>query len=193
MTGRPGDWSEPGEYNILFLGSVLVISSQDSCALGYREFTQEGAMTISLFAAREGTSAPQWPIVKKCCRHLVPSSDFFVQSSAVPIFGPSPEETTCSFPYRFSGENRNSGLAPGNRNPKAMARKIKQKAAAVRARFRSETGRIRVQRALLQTPSFALTEFWAESSVSASQPIICVPKRTHRVVRRTHQVCRKLS
>ena len=22
MTGRPGHWSEPGEYNILFLGSI---------------------------------------------------------------------------------------------------------------------------------------------------------------------------
>ena len=65
MTGRPGHWSEPGEYNICFLGSVVVISSQDSSALGYREFTQEGAMTISPFAARKGTSAPQWPIVKK--------------------------------------------------------------------------------------------------------------------------------
>ena len=84
MTGRPGHWSEPGEYNILFLGSILVISSQDSSALGYREFTQEGPMTISPFAAREGTSAPQWPNVKKCCRHLVPSSDLFVQSYAVP-------------------------------------------------------------------------------------------------------------
>ena len=30
---------------------------------------------------------------------------------------PRPEKTTCSFPYRFSGENRNSGLVPGNRNP----------------------------------------------------------------------------
>ena len=88
MTGRPGHWSEPGEYNILFLGSILVISSQDSSALGYREFTQEGAMTISPFAAREGTNAPQWPNVEKCSRHLVPSSDFFVQSYAVPIFGP---------------------------------------------------------------------------------------------------------
>ena len=84
MTGRPGHWSEPGEYNILFLGSILVISSQDSSALGYQEFTQEGAMTIIPFAAREGTSAPQWPNVKKCCRHLVPSSDLFVQSYAVP-------------------------------------------------------------------------------------------------------------
>ena len=27
MTGRPDHWSEPGEYNILFLGSVLFISS----------------------------------------------------------------------------------------------------------------------------------------------------------------------
>ena len=84
MTGRPGHWSQRGEYNILFLGSILVISSQDSSALGYREFTQEGPMTISPFAAREGTSAPQWPNVKKCCRHLIPSSDFFVQSYAVP-------------------------------------------------------------------------------------------------------------
>ena len=41
-------------------------------------------MTISPFAAREGTSAPQWPKRKKCCHHLVPSSDFFVQSYAVP-------------------------------------------------------------------------------------------------------------
>ena len=59
MTGRPGHWSEPGECNILFLGSILVISSQDSTALGYREFTQEGPMTIRPFAAGEGTSAPQ--------------------------------------------------------------------------------------------------------------------------------------
>ena len=34
MTGRPGHWTEPGEYNILFLGSMLVISSQDSPDLG---------------------------------------------------------------------------------------------------------------------------------------------------------------
>ena len=33
---RPGHWSEPGEYNILFPGSILVISCQDSSALGYR-------------------------------------------------------------------------------------------------------------------------------------------------------------
>ena len=36
-----------------------------------------------------------------------------------------------------------------------------------------------------KTPSsvsfLALTELWGESSVSSSQPIICVPKRTHRV------------
>ena len=36
-----------------------------------------------------------------------------------------------------------------------------------------------------------LSEFWGESSVSSSQPIICMPKRTHRVLRSTHQVCRK--
>ena len=46
-----------------------------------------------------------------------------------------------------------------------------------------------------QTPnsvSFSgLTEFRGANSVSSSQPIICVPKRTHRVFRRTHRVCRK--
>ena len=99
MTGRPGHWSERGEYNILFLGSILVISSQDPSAPGYREFTEEGPMTISPFAAREGTSAPQWPNVKKCCRHLAPSSDFFVQSYAVPILG-----TLCTLsPKSFCG------------------------------------------------------------------------------------------
>ena len=29
---------------------------------------------------------------------------------------PRPEKTTCSFPYRFSGKSRNSGLVPGNRD-----------------------------------------------------------------------------
>ena len=60
----------------------------------------------------------------------------------------------------------------------------------------SETGRIRFRsfrRARFQTPSsvsfFGLTEFRAESSASSSQPIICVPKRTYRVLRRTHRVC----
>ena len=33
-------------------------------------------------------------------------------------FRPSPEKTTCCFPYRFSEKNRNSGLVPGNWNPK---------------------------------------------------------------------------
>ena len=37
MTGRPGHWSELGEYNILFLGSMLVISSQDSPDLGIED------------------------------------------------------------------------------------------------------------------------------------------------------------
>ena len=30
---------------------------------------------------------------------------------------PRPEKTTCSFPCRFSGKSRNSGLVPGNRDP----------------------------------------------------------------------------
>ena len=38
---------------------------------------------------------------------------------------------------------------------------------------------------------FFLTEFRGENSVSSSQPMICVPKRTHRVFRRTHRVCPK--
>ena len=45
----------------LYLGHFLPRLS----GLGYREFTQEGPVTISPFAAREGTSAPQWPNVKK--------------------------------------------------------------------------------------------------------------------------------
>ena len=31
---------------------------------------------------------------------------------------PRPEKTTCSFPYRCSGKTRNSGLVPGNCDPK---------------------------------------------------------------------------
>ena len=110
MTGRPGQWSEPGEFSILFLGSILVISSQDSSALGCRKFTQEGAMTTSPFAAREGTSAPQWPNIKKCCRHLVPSSVFFVQSYTVPINGP------------FRGAVFRHGRVPENRPLALMGR-----------------------------------------------------------------------
>ena len=51
------------------------------------------------------------------------------------------------------------------------------------------------RRARFQTPNslsfLALTEFRGESSVSSSQSFICVPKRTHRVLCRTHQVCRR--
>ena len=43
---------------------------------------------------------------------------------------------------------------------------------------------------LRQTGGFgALTEFRGKSSVSSSQLIIYVPKRSHRVFRRTHRVC----
>ena len=60
--------------------------------------------------------------------------------------------------------------------------------------YSSETGRIRFRGARFQTPnsvSFSgLIEFWGANSVSSSQPIICVPKRTHRVFCRTHRVCR---
>ena len=38
-----------------------------------------------------------------------------------------------------------------------------------------------------------LTEFRGANSVTSSQPIFSVPKRTHRVWRRTHRVCPKLS
>ena len=59
----------------------------------------------------------------------------------------------------------------------------------------SEAGRIRFRGVRFQTPnsvSFSgLTEFRGANSVSSSQPIICVPKRTHRVFRRTHRVCPK--
>ena len=59
----------------------------------------------------------------------------------------------------------------------------------------SGTGGIRFRGARFQTPSsvsfFGLTEFRGANSVSSSQPIICVPKRTHRVSRRTHRVCRR--
>ena len=59
----------------------------------------------------------------------------------------------------------------------------------------SETGRIRFRRVRFQTPNsvsfLGLTEFRWANSVSSSQPIICVPKQTHRVFRRTHRVCRR--
>ena len=59
----------------------------------------------------------------------------------------------------------------------------------------SATGRIRFRIVRFQTPSsvsfLAFTELRGENSVSSSQPIICVPNRTHRIFRRTHRVCRK--
>ena len=51
--------------------------------------------------------------------------------------------------------------------------------------------RKRSRRARFQTPSsvsfFLATEFRGENSVSSSQPIICVPKRTHRVFHRSRR------
>ena len=59
----------------------------------------------------------------------------------------------------------------------------------------TETGRIRFRGVRFQTPSSVsfsgLTEFRGANSVSSFQPIICVPKRTHRVFRRTHRICPK--
>ena len=59
----------------------------------------------------------------------------------------------------------------------------------------SETGRIRFRRVRFQTPNsvsyLALAEFRGASSVSSSQPIICVQNRTHRAFGRTHRVCPK--
>ena len=40
-----------------------------------------------------------------------------VQPWGCPALRPSPEKTTCSFPYQFSGKSRNPGLVPGNRDP----------------------------------------------------------------------------
>ena len=57
----------------------------------------------------------------------------------------------------------------------------------------SETGRILFRTVRFQTPNsvsfLGLTELRGANSVSSSQPIICVPKRTHRLFRRTHRVC----
>ena len=59
----------------------------------------------------------------------------------------------------------------------------------------SETGRIRFRTTQFEAPSsvsfLPLTEFRGQSSVSSSQLSICVPKRTHRVFRRTplRRVC----
>ena len=61
----------------------------------------------------------------------------------------------------------------------------------------SEKGRIRCRRdtVSITEPSefFTLTEFWGGSSVSSSQPITCVQKRTHRVFCRPHRACTKNS
>ena len=59
----------------------------------------------------------------------------------------------------------------------------------------SETGQIRFGGVRFQTPNsvsfLGLTEFRGANSVSSSRPIICVPKRTHRVFRGTHRVRRR--
>ena len=61
----------------------------------------------------------------------------------------------------------------------------------------SETGRIRLRRARFQTPSsvsfLGLTEFRGENSVSSFQPIVCVPKRTHRIFAELTELAAELS
>ena len=60
---------------------------------------------------------------------------------------------------------------------------------------KSETGRPQVRSVRFQTAklvgSLVLSELQVEHSVSFSQPIVCVPKRTHRVSRRTHRLRRR--
>ena len=87
-------------------------------------------------------------------------------------------------PPRACGATTFPACGPGSRDlPEPCAQHV------------SETGRIRFRGVRFQTPnsvSFSgLTEFRGANSVSFIQPIICVPKRTHRVFRRTHRVCRR--
>ena len=114
MTGRPGHWSEPGEYNILFLGSILVISSQDSSDLGIgnpHKRVHDNKPIRSQRRNKRTTRAKR----KKCCCHLVPSSDFLVQSYAVPNLGSSGRESQkslshCPNPVSHRGKLPKKGL-----------------------------------------------------------------------------------
>ena len=54
---------------------------------------------------------------------LAPVQPWFVleQETFLGLSGPRPKKTACSFPYRCSGKSRNSGLVPGNRDPKGSS------------------------------------------------------------------------
>ena len=90
-----------------------------------------------------------------------------------------------------------SGKAPGSPRHPSSRRPQPSDYRAIGGFQIVESGRIRFRRRSMvsNTPnsvSFSgLTEFRGGNSVSSSQPIICVPKRTHRVFCRTHRVCRR--
>ena len=87
-----------------------------------RKSIKEGAS--SLF--RRGPERPQMSLALEQPQACTGAS--LGCTRARDIFGslrPSPEKTTCSFPYRFSGKSRHSGLVPGNRDPKISQLKFK--------------------------------------------------------------------
>ena len=56
--------------------------------------------------------------VPKKCLSLQCNLGVALEQDILGLSGPCPKKTTCSFPCRFSGKSRNSGLVPSNRDPK---------------------------------------------------------------------------
>ena len=69
-------------------------------------------MTISPFAAREGTSAPPWPNVKKCCRHLSRTKN----QPKEEVFGPDIPRTSGGHSRGYPGPKLRSGRSKSWKN-----------------------------------------------------------------------------
>ena len=82
----------------------------------YRENPSEKEQVV-VFGARAGES--QNCLLLYCNPKVAPVQVWVAleQETFLGLSDHRPKKTTCSFSYRFSGKNRNSGPVPGNRNP----------------------------------------------------------------------------
>ena len=103
----------------------------------------------------------------------------------------SPEKTICSFPYRFSGKSRNSGLVPGNRDPKADKdqKGLHKRASMIRAISENyRWGRNHYSKPNIRgrelNPNIFFSNFSGASGISRQNPGISRPKSLISLVSR---------
>ena len=177
----PVDWAlERGEFPIWTVGIVLVLFNQRKFLWVKRgcQASQKKGLTSGEV---RGTSREVWWTPGKSGKlpgNLCTDAEFHSERTSREVAG--------NLPGKFGeppGKSRDFPEARGSLTRFQRLAKFVSNSGGFYQFW--ETDWVRFRRSWFQTPSsvnyLVLTEFWRENSVSSSQPIICVPKRTHWV------------